>query len=149
MKRILLIDRHEADCALIERMFSENNDAVEIQHLSKANDVQDFIAHCQSSRVRHLELPALILLDINQPEAKEGLKILEQIQRTDKLKHIPVFVVSDNSEKDVIAACYVRGANGYFLKPTEKIQLSRAVKILSDRWQQLIQRGFGYHYKAV
>ncbi|TVR38685.1 MAG: response regulator [Cryomorphaceae bacterium] len=149
MKRILLIDRTEADCALIERMFAENNDTVEIQHLSTMSAVHDFISQCLSTRVRHLDLPSLILLDINLPDAKEGLKILEQIQRSDKLKQIPVFVLSDNSDKDVIAACYVRGANGYFLKPTEKIQLSRAVKILSDRWQQLIQRGFGYHYKAV
>lgn len=149
MKRLLLIDQQITQTEQISTMFAENNDSVQIQHLMSRADALAYLEGFDRMQVRHIDLPSLIILDINLPEAEDGIKLLDKISKIEKLKNIPLFVFTGNADKDIIASCYVRGANGYFLKPTENIQLQKVVKILSDRWQQLIQRGFGYSYKAV
>jgi len=149
MKNILLIDCTALDSTQITRYFTTGETQVGIQHLSTLEAVEDYIAKRAHVHSFRMDLPSLIILDVDFPNASEGLELLNRINTARQFANIPVFIFTKNIDKDIVANCYVRGANGYFLKPNENINFLGAVKMLTERWQNIIQRGFGYNYKAV
>ena len=111
--------------------------------------LEEYLTERGPDQARRMNLPAFIILDIDFPNAMQGVDILDKIKKLRQFSNIPVFIFTKNSDKAIVANCYVRGANGYFLKPTESAGFTHAVRTLTERWQQIIQRGFGYNYKAV
>jgi two-component system response regulator len=59
--------------------------------------------------------PDVILLDLKLPKVS-GLEILEQIKRDEKLKNIPVVILTASDEGKDIIKSYQEGANSYFTK---------------------------------
>jgi two-component system, chemotaxis family, chemotaxis protein CheY len=59
---------------------------------------------------------SLILTDWNMPEMS-GLELLQAIKSDDKLKQIPVIMVTSRSVKDDILVAIKSGARDYIVKP--------------------------------
>ena len=59
--------------------------------------------------------PDLILLDLKLPKV-HGLKVLKQIKNDEKLRDIPVVVLTASDEPKDIISSYQRGAGSYFTK---------------------------------
>lgn len=148
MTRVLLIDKDVVDGDHIGRLFNDTNEQVRIHHLNSYESVEEYFTARQFG-APHMDIPSLIILDVDFPNALEGLDLLEKMSKMKNLKDVPIFIFTNNADKAIVANCYVRGANGYFLKPTEYTSLPKAIKMLNERWQNIIQRGFGYNYKAV
>lgn len=149
MKNILLIDKDPVDSSQITRYFTTGDAQVGIKHLSTLEEVEQYLEKHAHGLAFRLDLPSLIILDVEFPDATHGLEVLKRINNIKLFVDIPVFIFTKNMDKDTVANCYVRGANGYFLKPKEHINFLGAIKTLTERWQTIIQRGFGYNYKAV
>ena len=60
----------------------------------------------------------LVLLDLNLPGIS-GFEVLECIKTTNKLKMLPVIVMSGSSSYEDIDRCYSAGANSYISKPSQ------------------------------
>jgi len=146
--RVLLIDKNMVEGDHIGQLFNDTNEHIRIHHLNSSELVDEYFTARQFG-APHMDIPSLIILDIDFPNALEGLDLLEKMSKMKNLKEVPIFIFTNNDDKAIVANCYVRGANGYFLKPTENSSLPKAVKMLNERWQNIIQRGFGYNYKAV
>ncbi|CAD8155178.1 unnamed protein product [Paramecium octaurelia] len=58
----------------------------------------------------------LILLDLGLPEMT-GLELLQIIKAIDKLKDVPVIMMSGDDETETVAACLNAGAEDYMVKP--------------------------------
>ena len=80
-----------------------------------------------------LGLPAVILLDLKMP-GMSGIEVLREIRADDRLKKIPVVVVTssalDSDRTDAIAA----GATDYMQKPLALAQFSNDLESILDRW---------------
>jgi CheY-like chemotaxis protein len=61
------------------------------------------------------KIPDLILLDIMLPK-KNGLEVLTQLKRNVNTSSIPVVLVTNLGQEDVIRHAYGIGAQGYLLK---------------------------------
>lgn len=57
-----------------------------------------------------------VLLDWNMPEL-DGFETLKQIRADDKLKHLPVMMVTAEAKKENVLAAVQAGANNYVVKP--------------------------------
>ena len=68
----------------------------------------------------------LILLDWNMP-GMDGLAFLEKIKNTAALKHIPVMMVTTESEKENIIKAIQAGAINYLVKPFTIEELMKKV----------------------
>lgn len=58
----------------------------------------------------------LVLLDLMMPEM-DGLELLTFMKENEKLKDIPVIIMSSDGETDSVAACLDTGAKDYLIKP--------------------------------
>ena len=80
-----------------------------------------------------LGLPAVILLDLKMP-GMSGIEVLREIRADDRLKKIPVVVVTssalDSDRTEAIAA----GAAEYMQKPLALAQFSNDLESILDRW---------------
>ncbi len=63
------------------------------------------------------ETPDLILLDLTMPDM-EGDSILQTIRRQDRLRRVPVIVLSGNSDRTRMQRAFALGATDYILKST-------------------------------
>jgi len=67
------------------------------------------------------EKPALILLDLIMP-IKSGFDVLEELQKDDKLKNIPVIILSNLGQKSDIKKSKELGATDFLIKANFKMK---------------------------
>ena len=81
-----------------------------------------------------LENPAdLGIFDIKMPRM-DGLEVLKHIRSHDKLKKLPVVILSSSREESGLARSWGLGLNAYVVKPVDVDQFFRAVKLLGTFW---------------
>jgi chemotaxis family two-component system response regulator Rcp1 len=81
--------------------------------------------------------PDLILLDLNLPK-KDGREVLQEIKADERLRLIPVVVLtSSNAEQDVLKS-YGLHANCYVTKPVDLDQFIGAVKAIENFWLTVV-----------
>jgi DNA-binding response OmpR family regulator len=82
--------------------------------------------------------PAVMLLDLKLPKV-DGLEVLQQIRSDERLKMIPVVVLtSSHEEKDVVRS-YKLGVNAYVVKPVDFHEFVNAVRELGVFWALINQ----------
>jgi two-component system chemotaxis response regulator CheY len=78
-------------------------------HASNGQEVMDNLEN-QKEEI------GLILLDWNMP-VMNGLEVLEEIRKNNLYTHIPVLIISTESEDDKVSKALAAGAQGYISKP--------------------------------
>ena len=82
--------------------------------------------------------PDLILLDLNMPR-KNGQEVLAEIKADDKLKFIPVVILTTSkAEEDVIKA-YGLHANCYVVKPVDFEVFAEVVRSIEQFWFSVVR----------
>ncbi len=61
------------------------------------------------------EMPNLILLDIMMPKMN-GIELLQKLKASESTKNIPVVLITNLGDKNVIEQAFEMGAQGYLLK---------------------------------
>jgi len=69
------------------------------------------------------EKPDAILLDINMPGGT-GIEVLKRLRMSAKTQHIPVIVISGNSEANIEQTVHDLGACDFLHKPVDPDQLA-------------------------
>ena len=77
--------------------------------------------------------PAVLLLDLKLPKV-DGLEVLQQIRSDEKLRMIPVVVLTSSHEERDMVASYTLGVNAYVVKPVDFHEFINAVKELGIFW---------------
>ena len=113
---ILLVEDNRGDVILASRAF---RDAQIENHLNVANTAEDALAMLKrQGEHAHLRLPDIILLDLTLPKMS-GRDLLEIIKADERLRQIPVIVLSSsNAEQDIVRS-YDLQASAYVVKPID------------------------------
>lgn len=77
-------------------------------------------------------IPRVIFLDLNMPR-KNVLDCLVEIKQTEKLKDIPIVIVSTSSASEHLNRTYSLGANCYMTKPPSQSQLAEGIEKILKR----------------
>lgn len=72
------------------------------------------------------ENPDLALLDIEMPHMN-GFEVLEHIKSNEKLKDIPVIMITGNDQIESAARCIAVGADDYIVKPFDPVLLKARI----------------------
>ena len=67
-------------------------------------------------------------------QKNNSLDILKKIKKNDKIKSIPVIILSSSSDKKDIIDCYKIGANSYIIKPVEYNEFSDTICNIGKYW---------------
>jgi len=84
------------------------------------------------------KLPDLILLDLNLPK-KSGGEVLKEIKENDKLKCIPVVVLTSSNREEDLVESYKNNANCYITKPLNLDQLINVIREIIDFWLNIVK----------
>ncbi len=73
-----------------------------------------------------------VVTDWNMP-GMQGIDLLRAIRSTDKLKHLPVLMVTAEAKKEQIVAAAQAGVNGYVVKPFTAATLKEKLDKIFER----------------
>ena len=90
---------------------------------TEADEAEDGVAALSKLRNTTFDF---VVSDINMPNMN-GFQLLAEIKKDDKLKHIPVLMVTAEARKEDIVLAAQQGAAGYIVKPFTKATLEDKV----------------------
>jgi CheY-like chemotaxis protein len=131
--RILIVEDDPNDVELTLTALTDYNLANEVVVARDGQQALDYL-YCRGEfNTRPTGNPAVMLLDLKLPKIG-GLEVLQQIKSDERLKMIPVVVLtSSNEEKDMMRS-YSLGVNAYVVKPVDFHEFVNAVKELGVFW---------------
>jgi CheY-like chemotaxis protein len=131
--RILMVEDDPKDVELTLTALEEYNLANEIIVVHDGEEALDYLDYRGQFQRRATDNPAVILLDLKLPKV-DGLEVLKQVKSNEKLRMIPVVVLtSSNEEKDLVAS-YRLGVNAYVVKPVHFHEFANAIRELGVFW---------------
>jgi len=77
--------------------------------------------------------PDLVLLDLNLPR-KDGREVLQEIKTDDRLRMIPVVILTSSKAEEDIVKSYDLHANSYICKPVEFDKFAEAMRCIGEFW---------------
>src|ERR1700676_3456354 len=131
--RILLVEDDPKDVELTLTALDEYNLANEVVVARDGEEALDYLYYRGNFTMRSNENPAVLLLDLKLPKI-DGLEVLKQIKSEDKLKMIPVVVLTSSHEERDMVASYKLGVNAYVVKPVDFHEFVNAIKELGVFW---------------
>jgi len=131
--RILLVEDDPKDVELTMAALEEYNLSNEVVVASDGEEALDYLFYRGKFQRRSGENPAVMLLDLKLPKVN-GLEVLEAIKADEKLKLVPVVVLTSSREERDMVESYKLGVNAYVVKPVDFHEFVNAIKELGVFW---------------
>lgn len=87
--------------------------------------------------------PSVVLLDLKLPKM-DGLEVLERVKKDEKLRHIPIVMLTSSREEQDLVRSYALGVNAFVVKPVEFNEFFKAIQDLGVFWALLNEPPPGY-----
>jgi two-component system response regulator len=124
---ILVVEDNPDDFEAVKRAFRKAGLSQPPTHAESGEAAVEYL------RGKEKGHPNLVLLDLNMPGIG-GRRALEIIKQDEKLRHIPIVVLTTSSYEADVSACYALGANTYIQKPVDYDVLCAAIKKIKEYW---------------
>jgi CheY-like chemotaxis protein len=135
---ILLVEDDLADQKLIKISLRNEKIANDLYTVQTGEEGLDFLYHRGNYSDGNPQ-PDLILLDLNMP-GMGGKEFLRRVKGDERLKQIPVVILTTSeAERDIIDS-YKLQASGYVHKPVTLEEFKEAMKKLKEYWFVLCKR---------
>jgi two-component system response regulator len=138
IRTILLVEDSQADAEMAMDALREANLVNPVVHLEDGVDCLDYLYARGAWADRELLDQAVVLLDIKMPRMN-GLDVLTQMRADERMRRIPVVILSSSREESDLARSWDLGANAYVIKPVDVDQFFEAVRTLGQFWAVLNQ----------
>jgi CheY-like chemotaxis protein len=133
LKTILLVEDDPADAELTLEALVENNLANRVIVVKDGVEAMEYLRYEGKFKLRNQGNPVVMLLDINMPRMN-GLEVLQAVRSDDKLKTIPVVMLTSSREESDLKRSYELQANAYVVKPVNFKDFMGAVKLAGAFW---------------
>jgi CheY-like chemotaxis protein len=133
-----MVEDDPKDVELTLTALEEYNLANEVVVTRNGEEALDYLYYRGEFASRPGDNPAVMLLDLKLPKV-DGLEVLQQIKSDDKLKLIPVVVLTSSHEEKDMVASYRLGVNAYVVKPVDFHEFVNAIKELGIFWAVINQ----------
>ena len=133
---ILLVEDNPGDVDLTRETLQ---DCKLLNHMNVVGNGVEAMAYLRrEGRYFDAVRPDLILLDLNLPK-KDGREVLAEIKADERLRRIPVVVLTTSSAEKDILETYDLHANCYITKPFNLDQFTAVVRAIEEFWFAIVR----------
>lgn len=126
---VLLVEDNPRDAEMTIRALRKRNLAHRLVWVRDGLEALDLLLATPSRQA----MPRVILLDLKLPKL-DGIEVLGRLKADERVRVIPVVVLTSSREEPDIERCYRLGANSYIVKPVNFENFSVAVSQLGMYW---------------
>ena len=132
---ILLVEDNPADERLTREALKEGKVYSNLHWARDGVEALEFLR--RQGKNAAAPRPDIILLDLNLPK-KDGREVLHEIKNDDKLKRIPVVILTTSKAEEDVLRSYNLHANCYVTKPVDLEQFIRVVRSIDMFWLTVV-----------
>ena len=135
---ILIADDDPDDRMLIGDALEEARLNNPVQFVEDGVELMEFLKH--EGKYAHLDdddLPGIILLDLNMTR-KDGRTALKEIREDERLRRIPIVVLTTSKSEEDILRTYNLGVNSFITKPVTFDKLVELAQIIGKYWIEIV-----------
>lgn len=138
LRTVLLVEDSPRDVELTLEALREHRLANEVVVVHDGAEAMEYLLVQGPHASRVPGNPTVVLLDLKMPKM-DGLEVLRRMRADERLRTIPVVMLtSSNEERDVVES-YKLGVNAYVVKPVGFVEFMEAIKNLGLFWAVLNQ----------
>ena len=131
---ILVVDDDDADAFMISEALESAETHTRVNRVSDGREALDYLR--REAPYQDAHRPDLILLDLNMPRM-DGRETLAAIKNDDRLKAIPVVILTTSGAPPDIVASYQHRANAYVTKPFELDDFEATVRTIDRFYREV------------
>ena len=124
---ILLVEDDQVDVKTVKRALKEIHVTNPVVNLENGEEALKYLHDPVSKK------PCIILLDLNMP-IMNGIEFLQVAKRDDRLKRIPVVVLTTSDEQQDKVNSFDLGVAGYMEKPVDYRQFVEVMRTIDAYW---------------
>ena len=128
---ILLVEDNPGDVRLTKEALKEGKVYSNLHTVKDGVEAMEYLR--REGRFKEAPRPDIILLDLNLPR-KDGREVLEEIKSDEKLKRIPVVVLTTSKAEEDVLRTYNLHANCYVTKPVDLEKFIVVIKSIDAFW---------------
>lgn len=133
LRPILLVDDDSKDVELVLAALKKNNFANDVVVARDGAEALDYLYRRGDFETQPAPLPIVMLLDLKMPRM-DGLEVLRRVKSDERLKLIPVVMLTSSREEADLVKSYQLGVNAYVVKPVGFQQFVDAIKQTGNFW---------------
>ena len=134
---ILIVEDNARDLELTMRALSKHKLGNRVFAVRDGAEALDFLFATGAYEQRHIgDGPHVIFLDLKLPKV-DGIEVLRRIKADERMRTIPVVMVTSSAQERDVVESYRLGVNSYVVKP---IDFDSFVKTIAD---------LGFYWLAV
>ncbi len=131
--RILLAEDSSADVHMIDRSLKAATIPAELTVVADGREALDYLRNADSRS----QLPDLIFLELHLPR-KNGYEVLREIKADERLKLIPVVVLTNSKSAVDVSKSYELHANSFITKPSSHKNFQKAINQVLEYWFAIV-----------
>jgi len=131
---ILLIDDSADDIAITLNIFARAGMPNLVQVVRSGEEALRYLN--REGEYKFRQMPELVLMDINMP-ALDGFATLREIKASQRLRHIPVIMLTTSNRREDILEAYRIGCSSYIPKPGTPAEFREALDVFVRYWSQV------------
>ena len=136
IRTILLAEDNKKDVELTLEALSEHSLANHVVVVKDGVETMAYLRYEDNYKLRKQGNPAVLLLDIKMPRM-DGIEVLKAVRSDNKLKTIPVVILTSSREESDLIKSYELGVNAYVVKPVNFKDFIEAIKQIGIFWALL------------
>jgi CheY-like chemotaxis protein len=126
-KPVLLVEDDSVDAMTVKRALQDLGAKTLLVRTTNGEEALQYLRDDAN------EKPCIILLDLNMPKMN-GIEFLKIIKVDEKLKRIPVIVLTTSKEDRDVVDSFELSVAGYMIKPVDYQQFVEAIRTLYMYW---------------
>jgi len=133
---ILLVEDNPGDARLAMEALKASKVSNTLHWAKDGEEAMAFLR--QEGEHAGMPRPDLVLLDLNLPK-KDGREVLADIKSDERLKSIPVVILTTSESEEDILRTYSLHCNCYITKPIDLKQFLKVVESIEDFWLTIVK----------
>lgn len=132
---VLIAEDSRFDQILLRRAFAAADVQAELHFFENGEELLVYLdrATQKGGAGGAMASPGIVLLDLHMPRM-DGREAVRQIRQDERLKRLPLVMLTSSDNESHIQELYALGVNSYLVKPSDFDVLVATVRQLNDYW---------------